>query len=49
VCGACETVVLEAGEIEHRDSILTTSERQSNKTMMICVSRCKRGPLVLDI
>ena len=49
VCGACETVVLEAGEIEHHDGILTLQERQSNKTMMICVSRCKRGPLVLDI
>lgn len=49
VCGACETVVLEAGEIEHHDGILTKLERQSNKTMMICVSRCKRGPLVLDI
>ena len=49
VCGACETQVLEAGEIEHRDGILTKLERQSNKTMMICVSRCKRGPLVLDI
>ncbi|KIQ35419.1 ferredoxin [Variovorax paradoxus] len=49
VCGACETVVLEAGEIEHRDGILSKLERQSNKTMMICVSRCKRGPLVLDI
>jgi ferredoxin-NADP reductase len=49
VCGACETQVLEAGEIEHHDGILTRLERQSNKTMMICVSRCKRGPLVLDI
>ncbi len=49
ICGACETVVLEYGEIEHRDSILTKLERESNKTMMICVSRCKRGPLVLDV
>ena len=49
VCGACETVVLEAGEIEHRDSILSMSERQLNRTMMICVSHCKRGPLVLEI
>ena len=47
--GADETQVLEAGEIEHMDGILTKLERQSNKTMMICVSRCKRGPLVLDI
>lgn len=49
VCGACETAVLQAGEIEHHDSILTALERQSSRTMMICVSRCTRGPLVLDI
>ncbi|MFT4099540.1 MAG: PDR/VanB family oxidoreductase [Burkholderiaceae bacterium] len=48
VCGACETAVIE-GEIEHRDGVLTKSEREAGKTMMICVSRCKRGPLVLDI
>lgn len=48
VCGACETAVLE-GEVEHHDGILTKIERESNQTMMICVSRCKRGPLVLDI
>ncbi|HEY2256384.1 MAG TPA: PDR/VanB family oxidoreductase [Variovorax sp.] len=48
VCGACETAVLE-GEIDHRDGILSKLERESNKTMMICVSACKRGPLVLDI
>ncbi len=48
VCGACETEVLE-GEVDHHDGILTKLERASNKTMMICVSRCKGGPLVLDI
>jgi ferredoxin-NADP reductase len=48
VCGACETRVLD-GEIDHHDGILTKIERASNKTMMICVSGCKRGPLVLDI
>ncbi len=48
VCGACETAVLD-GEIEHRDGILTKQEREAGKTMMICVSRCKRGALVLDI
>lgn len=48
VCGACETKVL-AGEIDHHDGILTKLERASNKTMMICVSGCRRGPLVLDI
>jgi ferredoxin len=48
VCGACETKVL-AGEIDHRDSILSKSERATNRTMMVCVSGCKKGPLVLDI
>jgi ferredoxin-NADP reductase len=48
VCGACETRVL-AGAVEHHDSILTKTERESNKSMMVCVSRCKQGILVLDI
>lgn len=48
VCGACETAVLE-GEVDHHDGILTKIERASNKTMMICVSRCKGERLVLDI
>jgi ferredoxin-NADP reductase len=48
VCGACETKVL-SGEVDHHDGILTKAERAANKTMMICVSRCQRGPLVLDI
>jgi ferredoxin-NADP reductase len=48
VCGACETKVL-AGEVDHRDSILSKAERSANKTMMVCVSGCKRGPLVLDM
>lgn len=48
VCGACETKVL-AGEVEHRDSILTKQEQQANKSMFICVSRCRSGTLVLDL
>lgn len=48
VCGSCETAVLE-GEIEHHDGILTKAERASNKTMMICVSRCNGTRLKLDI
>jgi ferredoxin-NADP reductase len=48
ICGACETVVL-SGEIVHRDSVLSQAERASNMTMMICVSGCARGPLVLEI
>ncbi|MFD5213950.1 PDR/VanB family oxidoreductase [Microbacterium sp. NPDC058345] len=48
VCGTCETAVIE-GAPEHRDSILTPDERESNETMMICVSRSLGDRLVLDI
>ncbi|MGB7195165.1 MAG: PDR/VanB family oxidoreductase [Collimonas pratensis] len=48
VCGSCETRVLE-GEPEHRDGVLSKSERASNKVMMICVSGCKGRRLVLDL
>lgn len=48
VCGACETKVI-SGEVEHHDSILTKAERAAGKSMMICVSRCTRGTLVLDL
>lgn len=50
VCGACETAVLEFdGELDHRDGILTKIERESGRTMMICVSSCKGKRLVLDV
>ncbi len=48
VCGTCETKVL-AGLPEHRDSLLSKAERESNKTMMICVSRCLGDSLTLDL
>jgi ferredoxin len=48
VCGTCETAVL-AGLPDHRDWLLTDEEREASKTMLICVSRCLRGPLVLDL
>jgi vanillate O-demethylase ferredoxin subunit len=48
VCGACETKVLE-GVPDHRDAVLTKKERESNKTMMVCVSGCKGKKLVLDL
>ncbi|WP_372349120.1 2Fe-2S iron-sulfur cluster-binding protein [Streptomyces sp. KL116D] len=47
-CGTCETEVL-AGEVDHRDSVLTAQERDRNDTMMVCVSRAKRGRLTLDL
>jgi ferredoxin len=48
VCGTCETEVL-AGMPDHRDSLLTEQERETSRTMLICVSRCRRGPLVLEL
>jgi len=48
ICGTCECRII-AGEADHRDSILSASERAANETMMICVSRAKGARLVLDI
>ena len=48
VCGTCETRVL-SGTPDHRDVILTESERQAGKTMMICCSGSKSEQLVLDL
>lgn len=48
VCGSCETAVL-AGEPEHRDAVLSAAERAGNRTMMLCVSRCKGASLTLDL
>jgi ferredoxin-NADP reductase len=48
VCGTCETQVID-GIPDHRDSLLTEDERESNEYMMICVSRAKSERLVLDL
>ncbi|MBP0494583.1 oxidoreductase [Roseomonas sp. SG15] len=48
ICGTCEVPVLE-GEVDHRDSILSSAERAANSTMMCCVSRAKSPRLVLDL
>lgn len=48
VCGTCETRVLE-GTPDHRDVVLTESERKASKTMMICCSGSKTERLVLDL
>ncbi|MCF6506443.1 oxidoreductase [Blastococcus sp. MG754426] len=47
-CGTCETAVL-AGEVDHRDSLLTPAEQAANDTMFICVSRAACPKLVLDL
>ena len=48
VCGTCETRILE-GAAEHRDSVLSATERESNESMLICVSRAESDVLVLDL
>ena len=47
-CGTCETRVL-GGVPEHRDTILSQSERDANTVMMICVGRSLSPRLVLDL
>ncbi|MGO4395841.1 2Fe-2S iron-sulfur cluster-binding protein [Variovorax sp. M-6] len=48
VCGACETRILE-GEAEHRDSVLSGAQKAAQKSMMVCVSRCRSDRMVLDL
>ena len=48
VCGSC-LVDVEAGEIDHRDQILTTEERRDNDVMTVCCSRARGDHLVLDL
>ena len=47
-CGSCETTVI-AGVPDHRDSVLTPSEREAGDAMMVCVSRAKSERLVLEL
>ncbi len=48
VCGTCETRVL-AGDVDHRDLLLSEQERAANGSMMVCVSRARSPRLVLDL
>lgn len=48
ICGTCEVGVLR-GDVDHRDLLLSPAEQAANKTMFICVSRCRSAELVLDI
>ena len=46
LCGTCKLGYL-AGEVDHRDCILSDEERENSLT--VCVSRAKCGVLVLDL
>ena len=49
LCGSCRTRLL-GGRAEHRDLILSDSEKADNNEIMICVSRAQAGEtLVLDL
>lgn len=48
ICGSCECRIVE-GAVDHRDSILSASERAANQSLMTCVSRATGPRLVLDI
>ncbi len=47
-CGICQTDVI-SGEPDHRDVVLTDSEKAEGKVMQICVSRARSAKLVLDL
>lgn len=42
LCGSCEVMVLE-GDIDHRDKVMTRSERAGNRRMIACCSRSRNG------
>ncbi len=48
LCGSCEVRVL-AGEVDHRDVVLTRAERDSHSRCMTCCSRARGSRLVLEL
>jgi cytochrome P450/ferredoxin-NADP reductase len=48
LCGSCEVQVIE-GEVEHRDRVLSQSERARNTQMITCCSRARGGKIVLAL
>lgn len=42
LCGSCEVRVL-SGDIDHRDVVLTRTEREAGNRMMSCCSRASKG------
>jgi len=48
ICGTCECDVLK-GTPDHRDSVLSKSDRERGDTIMTCVSRSLSKKLVLDL
>jgi len=49
LCGCCRVGLL-GGVPQHRDVVLTDAEKVANREILICISRAKKGEvLVLDI
>ncbi|CAN5524062.1 cytochrome P450/oxidoreductase [soil metagenome] len=48
LCGSCEVRVL-AGDVDHRDLVLTRSERDAGQRMMSCCSRACGQRIVLEL
>lgn len=48
LCGSCEVRVLE-GAVDHRDMVLTRSEREAGQRMMSCCSRACGARVVLEL
>ena len=48
LCGSCEVKVL-SGKVDHRDVVLTRSEREANSKMMACCSRAAGMKLILEL
>nr|Q44257.2 RecName: Full=3-chlorobenzoate-3,4-dioxygenase reductase subunit [Comamonas testosteroni]AAC45717.2 3-chlorobenzoate-3,4/4,5-dioxygenase reductase [Conidiobolus coronatus] len=48
ICGMCETTLI-SGVPDHRDRLLTDSEKASGRTMLICCSRALSPELTLDL
>lgn len=48
VCGQCICTVA-SGELDHRDSFLTDSEKATGTAIMPCVSRAKSDRLVIEV
>ncbi|SEF99370.1 PDR/VanB family oxidoreductase [Marinobacterium lutimaris] len=47
MCRTCECRVLE-GKIDHRDYVLSDSERESNEVVLPCVSRAESDSLIIE-
>jgi ferredoxin-NADP reductase len=47
-CGSCEVAVL-AGEVDHRDEVLSDAERAANRARTLCVSRARSDRLVIEL